>query len=108
MSSLVAPPAGAFGINQGTLGVQVNDRDGKGVAGVAVAITGPASDTNLTNSAGCAIFPYIPIGTYAASVTQAGSVDRNGNSARHASPGPSPTARSASRRSISTGPRASR
>ena len=80
MSSLVAPPAGAFGINQGTLGVQVNDRDGKGVAGISVAITGPASDTNLTNSAGCAIFPSIPVGNYSASVTEAGSVDNNGNS----------------------------
>ena len=28
MSSLVAPPIGAFGTNQGTLGVQVNNRDG--------------------------------------------------------------------------------
>ena len=78
MSSLVAPPAGAFGINQGTLGVQVNNRDGEGVAGVPVTISGPASDTNNTNAAGCAIFASIPVGSYTASVTQAGKVDHSG------------------------------
>ena len=56
MSSLVAPPVGAFGDNQGTLGVQVNDRNGIGVPGVSVTITGPTSISNPTNSAGCAIF----------------------------------------------------
>jgi type II secretory pathway pseudopilin PulG len=79
MSSLVAPPVGAFGSNQGTLGVQVNNRDGVGVEGVPVSITGPATLSNPTNSAGCAIFAYIPVGTYAATATQAGSVDKGGN-----------------------------
>ena len=79
MSSLVAPPAGAFGINQGTLGVQINNRDGEGVAGVPVTISGPASDTNTTNAAGCAIFASIPVGSYTASVTQAGKVDHSGD-----------------------------
>ena len=79
MSSLVAPPVGAFGDNQGTLGVQVNDRDGAGVAGVSVTITGPATVTNPTNSAGCAIFAYVPIGSYVASVNTTGWVDKGGN-----------------------------
>ena len=43
MASLVAAPIGAFGTNQGTLGVQVNDRDGAGVPGMPVTITGPAT-----------------------------------------------------------------
>ena len=80
MSSLVAPPAGAFGINQGTLGVQVNDRDGVGRPGVPVTISGPVSDTNVTNAAGCAIFASIPVGSYDASVNELGSVDHDGNS----------------------------
>jgi hypothetical protein len=79
MSSLVAPPIGAFGTNQGTLGVQVNDRDGTGVPGMPVTITGPATLTNPTNSAGCAIFAYVPIGSYTASATQSGWVDKGGN-----------------------------
>jgi Tfp pilus assembly protein PilV len=79
MSSLVAPPVGAFGTNQGTLGVQVNNRDGAGVAGVPVTITGPSTVTNPTNDAGCAIFAYVPVGSYNASVTQPGWVDKAGN-----------------------------
>jgi Tfp pilus assembly protein PilV len=79
MSSLVAPPIGAFGANQGTLGVQVNNRDGLGVAGIPVTITGPSTLSNPTNSAGCAIFAYVPVGSYNASVTQTGWVDQGGN-----------------------------
>ena len=80
MSSLVAPPAGKFNVNQGTLGVQVNNRDGVGTEGIPVSIAGPASDTKDTNSAGCAIFPSIPIGSYTATVTKLGYVDHNGKS----------------------------
>ena len=79
MSSLVAPPVGAFGANQGTLGVQVNDRNGIGVPGVSVTITGPTSISNPTNSAGCAIFAFVPTGSYVAGVNTLGWVDRGGN-----------------------------
>jgi Tfp pilus assembly protein PilV len=79
MSSLVAPPVGAFGANQGTLGVQVNDRDGVGVANMPVTITGPATVINPTNSSGCAIFAYVPIGSYTATATTTGWVDKGGN-----------------------------
>jgi type II secretory pathway pseudopilin PulG len=79
MSSLVAPPVGAFGAGEGTLGIQIINRDGVGVAGTNVTITGPTTITNATNSTGCAIFAYVPIGTYTASVTQAGWVDHGGN-----------------------------
>jgi Tfp pilus assembly protein PilV len=79
MSSLVAPPVGAFGAGQGTLGVQVNDRAGAGVAGIPVSIAGPTTISNPTNSAGCAIFAYVPIGSYTASVNQVGWVDHGGN-----------------------------
>jgi hypothetical protein len=77
-SSLVAPPVGAFGTNQGTLGIQVNDRDGVGVDGINVTITGPTTITNPTNSAGCAIFAYVPVGSYIASVNSPGWVDKGG------------------------------
>jgi Tfp pilus assembly protein PilV len=78
MSSLVAPPVGAFGAGEGTLGIQVINRDGVGVAGTDVTIVGPTTITNATNSAGCAIFAYVPIGTYSASVNQTGWVDHGG------------------------------
>jgi Tfp pilus assembly protein PilV len=83
MSSLVAPPIGAFAANEGTLGVQVNDRDNVGLANVNVTITGPSPSTstitNPTNSTGCAIFAYVPTGIYTASVNQSGWVDKGGN-----------------------------
>ena len=72
MSSLVAPPVGAFGANQGTLGVQVNDRDGVGVAGRPRHDHRARDLTNPTNSAGCAIFAYVPVGNYTASVNHNG------------------------------------
>ena len=78
ISSLVAAPIGAFGTNQGTLGVQVNDRDGAGVPGLPVTITGPATVTNPTNSVGCAIFAYVPVGNYTATLNQAGWVNPGG------------------------------
>jgi Tfp pilus assembly protein PilV len=78
LSSLVAPPVGAFGTNQGTLGIQVNDRDGVGVPNINVTITGPTTITNATNDAGCAIFAYVPVGSYTASMNSAGWVDQGG------------------------------
>jgi Tfp pilus assembly protein PilV len=78
-SSLVAPPVGAFGTNQGTLGIQVNNRDGIGVEDINVTITGPTTITNPTNSAGCAIFAYVPVGSYTATMSTPGWVDKGGN-----------------------------
>jgi Tfp pilus assembly protein PilV len=79
MASIVAPPVGAFGANQGTLGIQVSDRAGAGVPNVNVSISGPTTVSNPTNSAGCAIFAYVPVGLYTASVNTVGWVDRGGN-----------------------------
>jgi Tfp pilus assembly protein PilV len=79
MASLVAAPIGAFGKNQGTLGVQVNDRDGNGVPGLMVNIAGSANVQNPTNAVGCAIFAYVPSGTYTVTLNQAGWVDPAGN-----------------------------
>lgn len=86
MSSIVAPPVGAFGAGEGTLGVQVNGRNGVGMPGVPVTITGPTTVSNPTNSAGCAIFAYVPIGTYTARVNSAGWVDKGGNQILAATP----------------------
>ena len=75
IDSLVAPPVGSLGTNQGTLAVQVNDRDSVGVPGITVSIAGPTSDSAITNSVGCAVFPYIPIGAYDVKVDQPGWVN---------------------------------
>jgi hypothetical protein len=49
--------------------VKVVDRDQAGSPGVPVTLTGPANYTLNTNSLGCAIFSFIPVGTYTASVS---------------------------------------
>jgi type II secretory pathway pseudopilin PulG len=75
IDSLMAPPIGAVGTNQGTLAVQINNRDGIGVAGIVVKITnlaGTLTLTETTNAVGCAVFAYIPIGGYDVNVKQAG------------------------------------
>jgi hypothetical protein len=78
MASLVAAPIGAYNANQGTLGVQVNNRDGQGVEDVNVSIAGASTADNLTNEVGCAIFAYITAGAYTITLNQAGSVDPGG------------------------------
>ena len=78
MASLVAAPIGAFSANQGTLGVQVNDRNGNGVPGITVYLTGTSVLDNPTNAVGCAIFAYIPAGPYTVTLNKTGWVDPAG------------------------------
>lgn len=74
IESLVAPPVNAFAAAQGTLGVAVKDRNGAPLTGVSVSISGPTALTDITNSAGCAVFAFIPVGAYTISLNQAGWV----------------------------------
>lgn len=75
LSSLVAPPIGAFGRDRGTLAVKIIDRDGVGVRGMPVSIRGPEAHDDATNSVGCAVFGYLPVGSYDVKVAQAGYID---------------------------------
>jgi Tfp pilus assembly protein PilV len=79
VQSLVAPPVGAFGPNQGTLAVHVTDRDGTDVVGMPVSATGPVNRSDTTNSAGCAVFAYVPVGNYHVLLNQPGWVDPVGS-----------------------------
>lgn len=78
VESLLAPPVGSFGPTQGSFGVQVVDRAAAPLEGVLVAITGPDISALPTNELGCAIFGYIPPGSYTATLTQLGYVDVSG------------------------------
>jgi Tfp pilus assembly protein PilV len=80
VTSLVAPPL-TFAANKGTLAVQVLDGANNPVVGLTVGITGGVSMSDSTNSVGCAIFAYIPVGTYHARFSQAGWVDPSGTNA---------------------------
>ncbi len=78
IQSIVAPPSGSFGSSQGSLAVQVRDRNGVGVAGVSVSLSGAASYADLTNAAGCVLWGYLPVGNYNVAVAKTGYVDPNG------------------------------
>jgi type II secretory pathway pseudopilin PulG len=68
-TTLLTPAPGAFSTTSGTAAVRLTDRDGNPLPGVSVALTGPGSYSDTTNSAGCAIFGYIPAGGYSTQVS---------------------------------------
>ncbi len=80
IESVVAPPAGSFGTNLGSLAVQVRDRDGRGVPGVSVALSGAQSYVDLTNELGCVLWGYLPVGNYDVTLAKQGYVDKDGTS----------------------------
>ncbi len=81
LTSLVAPPNGSFGANEGSLVVQVRDGTGAGIEGVSVTATGPATLSDTTDESGCAFFGYVAPGTYTVSPSQTGYVDPSGAAA---------------------------
>jgi hypothetical protein len=77
--SLVAPPVGTFRQGQGTLVVRVTGKGTTAITGLPVKIVhGATNITDDTNSFGCAVFRYVPVGSYAVSFNRAGFVDTNG------------------------------
>lgn len=80
LESILAPPNGSFGPNQGSVGVQVNDRDDLGKPDVEVDVVGPPSYDKETDAQGCAFFGFLPAGNqYRAVIDQSGFVDPDGN-----------------------------
>jgi hypothetical protein len=78
IESIVAPPAGSFGTDLGSLAVHVRDRNGDGVAGVSVSLAGPQTDVALTNQQGCVLWGYLPRGDYFVTLSKQGYVDKDG------------------------------
>jgi type II secretory pathway pseudopilin PulG len=78
-ASLVSPPPGTYATGQGRAIVKVSNPNQAPVSGMTVNLTGPGSFTGTTNSLGCAVFPFIPIGTYTAAVSGLGYVDWDGD-----------------------------
>jgi len=77
-TTLYAPPKGSFG-TQGAMAIQVLDRNGVGVGGVAVTATGPANLSASTDTLGCAYFPYIATGAYTARISKNNYIDPTGS-----------------------------
>lgn len=79
IESISAAPAGSFGSGEGSLAVQVRDRDGAAVSGVVVSLTGAKSYTDVTNAAGCVLWGYLPVGRYTVTVSKAGLIGSDGS-----------------------------
>jgi hypothetical protein len=87
LESLVAPPARAFGVTQGSLTVRIRDRLEAPVAGIALSLTGPRTLSYSTSAAGCVLFGYLPAGGgYTVTGSKAGYVERDGSTTLTESP----------------------
>jgi len=78
LDSLVAPPNGSFNTNEGTLAVQIRDRNGNGVPGISVSLIGPETFSDVTNDQGCILAGYLVSGSYDVRFAVPGWVDRQG------------------------------
>ena len=78
IASIVAPRVGSFS-GEGSLSIEVRDRNGTGRPNVPVTVTGPKALSGTTDANGCLLFGYLPQGNYTVAVAQTGNVDKNGN-----------------------------
>jgi Tfp pilus assembly protein PilV len=67
-TGLLTPTVGQLDASRGTATVKLTDRDGNPLVGVRVTMSGPSSQSDTTNTLGCAVFGYIPSGTYTVQV----------------------------------------
>ena len=81
MTSILTPAKGTyFTDSDGHIGLKVIDRNGDPRVGQSVSLTGPESDTGVTDENGCVLFPFLTAGTYTLKLTDAGYVDIKGQS----------------------------
>jgi hypothetical protein len=77
-TALLSPGLGQLNASLGLATVKLVDRNGAPLAGKTVNLSGASSQTKTTNSLGCAVFGYIPAGSYTASVPCCVEMDSNG------------------------------
>jgi Tfp pilus assembly protein PilV len=63
-TGLLTPSAGALSTSTGSATVQLTGVNGLPLIGVPVNLTGASSQSATTNSLGCAVFGFIPAGSY--------------------------------------------
>jgi Tfp pilus assembly protein PilV len=77
-TGLLTPPVGGLSTATGSATVQLTGRTGLPLSGVPVNLTGASSQNATTNSLGCAVFGYIPVGSY--NITIPGYVEMESSS----------------------------
>ena len=60
LESLISPGVRAFDADQGSLAVKISDRNGDGVDGIQLGLSGGASFSDATNDSGCVMWGYLP------------------------------------------------
>jgi len=63
LKTLITPGVRAFSDDQGSLAVQVTDRDGDPISGVQLNLTGGATRSDATNASGCVLWGYLATGS---------------------------------------------
>jgi prepilin-type N-terminal cleavage/methylation domain-containing protein len=63
----------------GNMFVQTTDQTGQPLSGASVTATGPDTQSDTTNSAGCVLFAGLSPGSYVVTLADSGYVDPNGN-----------------------------
>jgi Tfp pilus assembly protein PilV len=82
MRSIQAPPTGTGTNLRGNLSVQIVNQTGTDpVPGLPISIDGPVRMNGTTNSEGCAVFPFVPVGDYRVSYQRSGWLDPTGAAA---------------------------
>jgi hypothetical protein len=80
LTSVIAPPAGSFGADKGSLAIMVQNASTAAQPGVNVTLTGPGVTTSrTTDSTGCAFFGEQATGDYTVTLSKVGMVDPTGN-----------------------------
>ncbi len=59
LESIITPAVRSFGADQGSLSVQVTDRNGVGVSGLQLSLSGGATLSDATNANGCVLWGYL-------------------------------------------------
>jgi hypothetical protein len=71
-TGLLTPTIGQLSTTTGMATVQLTNRDGDPLPSTTVTLSGASNQSSTTNALGCAVFGYIPVGSY--NVTVAGYV----------------------------------
>ena len=74
-TGLLTPGTGQLSSTNGTATVQLTDRDGGPFSGRTVSLSGASTQSATTNALGCAVFGYIPAGSYTIAVNGLVTID---------------------------------
>jgi Tfp pilus assembly protein PilV len=82
LDSIMAPPARAFTPTEGSLSVQITDRNGDPVEGQTLELTGDRNVSGVTNAQGCVLWGYLPADNdYTLAYSSPGWIDPSGATA---------------------------